>query len=543
MKKRENWGGRVGFILAAVGSAVGLGNIWRFPYQLYENRGGVFLIFYFIALVTAGIPLLILEFGLGHKLKGSAPSVFSRIGEISPTQKKSKLNWEWLGWFQTLISFFISTYYSVIVGWTIGYFALSTFSNTHKGWGSNTVTFFGDFLGETTAGAPAAHVDLIHFTPWIPFLTLFVWIIMFIILMSGVKKGIERASKFFMPTLIFLLLFITGWSLFLKGAPQGLNALFKPDFSNLTFKDGFDIAIAAYTQIFYSISVGFSIMIAYSSYLPKKSDIVNNAFITGLLDCGFSIISGIMVFSILGAMALTQGKPIPEVVGSGGPGLAFVTIPAALNSLPGIWGQIIGPIFFLCLFFAGITSAISTVETVIAAFCDKFGFSRLKVVTVISCLGFSLSLIYSTRLGISPLGTIDEAVSEVGILLAGVIEIIIVAWIFKVKELQKHINHYSDFPAGLWWKISITFITPLSLLCLLSFKGIAVTQNIVAKIKGLKDQSCTLSDFMIFLIFFVGVLLLILFLSIIISIFKGDPHHLHHEEKELPENSTKKELK
>lgn len=537
MKKRENWGGRMGFILAAVGSAIGLGNIWRFPYQLYGNRGGVFLIFYFIALITAGIPLLILEFGLGHQLRGSAPSVFRRIGEITPERKQSRLNWEWLGWFQTLISFFISTYYSVIVGWTIGYFALSIFSNKNAGWGSNTVSFFDDFLGRTTGGNPAAHLDLIHFTAWIPALSLLVWLIMFLILMSGVKKGIERASKFFMPALIVLLLFITGWSIFLKGAPQGLNELFKPDFSGMTFKDGFDIAIAAYTQIFYSISVGFSIMIAYSSYLPKKSDIVNNAFITGLLDCGFSIIAGILVFSIIGAMAFTQQKEFTEVVGSGGPGLTFITIPTALNSLPGMWGQIIGPIFFLCLFFAGITSAISTLETVVAAICDKFGITRLKVVTVVCAIGFTLSMIYSSRMGIEPLGTIDEAVSEVGILLAGVIEIILVAWIFKVKEIQKHINHHSDFSAGLWWKISITFITPLSLFCLLTFKGIDVIENAIKKIKGLQQGTTSISDFLIFLIFFIGVLLLILTASFIISRFKGNPHYLHDEEKPIKPSS------
>ena len=522
MKAREEWNSRIGFILAAVGSAVGLGNIWRFPYQLYNNRGGLFLIPYFFALITAGIPILILEFGIGHKFRGAAPTVFGRLSKF----KKSTHSWEPIGWFQTLISFAISTYYTVIVGWIIGYFFLSLFSSSSKGWGNDTATFFNSFLGAT-----GNHIDLVHFNIWIPFLTLFVWLFIFVVENSGIKKGIEKASKFFMPILIVLLFIITFFAVSLKGSTDGLNHLFYPDFSGLTFKEFISICVAAYGQIFYSLSVCFAIMICYSSYLPKKSDIVNNAFITGFLDCAFSLISAIMVFSILGNMAYQKGVPIDKVA-TQGVGLAFITIPNALNTMPMPLGTIIGPLFFLSLFFAGISSAISVVETTIIAFMDKFNISRLKVTTFICLLGFSISLLFCSRLGVEALSVTDTFINNIGILFSGVIEIILLAWFFKVKTIEEHVNLYSDFKAGIWWRIFIKGITPLSLIVLVGFN---IISSIESKAKELQNgigswwQAIDKTNFLLTIFFGYFIILLLVIFSKILEKKEGSEDHLNIE--------------
>lgn len=518
MKQREEWNSRIGFILAAVGSAVGLGNIWRFPYQLYNNRGGLFLIPYFFALLTAGIPILILEFGIGHKFRGAAPTVFARISKV----KKGKKSWEALGWFQTLISFGISTYYSVIVGWIIGYFFLAIFSSPTSGWGSNTAAFFNNFLGAT-----GEHIDLIHFNSWIPLLSLFVWLFIFIVENSGIKKGIEKASKFFMPILIFLLFFITLFAVSLKGSGSGLNHLFYPDFSNLTLKEFISICIAAYGQIFYSLSVCFAIMICYSSYLPKKSDIVNNAFITGLLDCAFSLLSAIMVFSILGNMAYQNGVTIDKVA-TQGVGLAFITIPNALNAMTAPWGQIIGPLFFLSLFFAGISSAISVVETTIIAFMDKFHLSRLKVTTFITIIGFTISLLFCSRLGVEALSVTDSFINNVGILLSGIIEIILLAWFFDVRSIQEHVNLYSDFKARGWWRFFITFVAPISLIVLVAFNLISTIHskyNLFKEVASNYFSNLNKTQTLLTIFFGYFVIILIATLSKILEVKKGSEAH------------------
>lgn len=515
MKTREEWGTRIGFILATVGSAVGLGNIWRFPYQVYENRGGVFLLAYLFALFTAGIPLLILEFGLGHKFKGAAPSVFARL---SQSQKKGH-NWEWLGWFQTLIAFFISTYYTVIIGWTLGYFGLSFF----KGWGTDTNSFFNYFLGSNTPP-----VDFFHFAPWIPLLTLLAWIILFFVLIGGIKRGIEKANKIFMPVLIILILVITIRGLFLEGATVGLNNLFNLNFSGLTGQEFIRIGIAAYGQIFFSMSVGFAVMISYSSYLPKKSDIVNNAFITGLLDCGFSIISGIMIFSILGNMAYLQGVDVGDVAQQGS-GLAFIAIPTALNSFPGISGQVLGALFFLALAFAGLSSAISVLEATISAIVDKFNISRTKVVTAVTVVGFSISILFSSRLGVESLSITDSYINNIAILCSGITEIILLAWIFDLKQIKQHVNLYSDFKIGKWWNVSIAVFTPITLFSFLAFNIYAgiTNENSIFNL-GFTEWKNTVdkSQLSLTLFFGWGMIFSLIVGSIILQKIKGSQYHL-----------------
>lgn len=280
---REQWGSRAGFILAAVGSAIGLGNIWRFPYMAYENGGGAFFIPYLFAMLTAGIPFMIMEFTLGHKLRSAAPRAFAKLGG----------KYEWLGWFQVFIAAVIAVYYVAVIGWAISYLGFSF----QQSWGSDTNAFFFSEYLKLGEHSPS---QLGGFQLHIAIPMMIAWAITFAAIYSGVKGGIERASKIMMPLLFIMVLGLITRVIFLPGALDGLNYLFQPDFSKILDAK---VWSAAYGQIFFTLSVGFAIMIAYSSYLPSKSDINNNAFMTVLINCGFSITAGVLIFAVLGYMA------------------------------------------------------------------------------------------------------------------------------------------------------------------------------------------------------------------------------------------------
>ena len=438
MKKEESrgqWGSRSGFILAAIGSAIGLGNIWRFPYVAASNGGGAFLIPYLVALFTAGIPILILEFTLGHKIRSSAPGVFAKLNK----------KYEALGWLQTSISFFIATYYIVIIGWSFSYL----FFAFTGAWGTDTEAFlFREYL--QLSDAPTTFSNLgeslggINFKVVTPLLL--VWGINYSVLRLGVKNGLEKANKIFMPLLIVSLFVIVIRGVTLPGAMDGLDYFFAPDFSKLTDPK---VWLAAYGQIFFSLSICFSIIVAYASYLPKKSDIINNAFMTGLGNCSFSLISGIGVFSILGFMAQAQGVSVADV-STGGIGLAFVVFPEAINQLPGMHG-IIGSIFFSTLIFAGLSSSMSIMEAVVAAISDKFKLTRVQALNRFALTSGALSLLVATNGGLYVLDIVDYATNQYGIVIAGILELVILGWFFNLESVRTYANELSDFKVGRWW--------------------------------------------------------------------------------------------
>ncbi|WP_042222678.1 sodium-dependent transporter [Oceanobacillus manasiensis] len=440
MESRSNWGTRAGFILAAVGSAIGLGNIWRFPAIAYENGGGAFFIPYLFALLTAGIPILIMEFTMGHKHRGSAPLTFKRMN------KKS----EFIGWWAVIVAFVISTYYSVIVAWAMSY---SVFA-FNQNWGADTQSFlFNDYLqladpGEIGGIVPGVLIPLI-----------IVWVLVLGILFKGVKKGIEIANRIFIPALVIIFLIIVIRAVTLPGALEGLEAFFSPDFS--TILDA-DVWVAAYGQIFFSLSIAFAIMITYSSYLPRKSDLTNNAFIVGFGNSSFELLAGIGVFAVLGFMAAQSGVAVGDVVESG-VGLAFIVFPAIINEFPGLNG-LFGFLFFASLVLAGLTSLMSITETYVAGLVDKFKISRAKAVFFGGGLAAVISLIFSTQGGLNFLDSADYFINQFGVALLGLVEVILVAWILRqVKDLKDHANEISDIRLGSWWTICLTVITPIVL--------------------------------------------------------------------------------
>ena len=246
-----------------------------------------------------------------------------------------------------------------------------------------------------------------------------VWDINWIICYKGIKGGIEKANKILLPTLVIIMIILAIRAVNLEGATIGLNKLFTPDWKKVLEPK---VWIAAYGQVFFSLSLAMGIMITYSSYLPNKTDINNTAFTTAFANCGFEFLSAIAVFSILGFMANAKGVPLEEVVSSG-VGLAFVVFPAVFSEM-GTLGTVLGILFFICLLFAGVTSSVSLIEAVSAPFIDKFKWPRNKVVTIICLIGVSIGIIYSTGAGILLLDIIDNFINNYGIVVVGLLEVL-----------------------------------------------------------------------------------------------------------------------
>ena len=462
MAKRDQWNSNLGFLFAAIGSAVGLGNIWRFPYVAYENGGGAFLIPYFIALLTAGIPILMLEFALGHKKQASAPKAFRKVDS----------KWEWIGWWSVLfVMFGIVAYYIVVIGWTLNYFV---FSFTQK-WGEDTNDFFfNDFLKISKGPWDIQGLNY----PILGAVAL-VWIINWLITYRGIKKGIESAVKFMMPILLVISLGIVIWSLTLTGASKGIKTYVTPDFNKMM---DIKVWVAAYGQIFFSLSLGFGIMIAYSSYLPKKANIFKNSLIVGFSNSFYEVFAGFGVFSVLGYMATQQSKEVSEVVTSG-IGLAFIAYPKAISMLPG--GAFFGILFFFLLSIAGISSSISIIEAFTSAVIDKFGYERKKIVTVISIIGFFLSMLFVTNAGLFWLDIVDHFLNQYGLLTVGILEAGVIGWFYKTERLKHHIldnlglegkkHKIFKYFVLQTWMYCIKFITPVAL-------GIAIIYSLIEEL-------------------------------------------------------------
>lgn len=450
---RGAWQSNTGFLLAAIGSAVGLGNIWRFSYLVYKNGGGSFLVPYVIALFVVGIPILILEFAIGHRMRASAPKAMHAVHP----------RLEWVGWWPvTFVMFGIMLYYTVVIAW-FGLYMLGSFGGPLH-WGDNSQEyFFTSFLNFSGDAYTLGGIQ------W-PILaaTAFFWGLLWSIGVWQVDKGVERACRIFMPVLAILTLIMVGWGFTLEGAGEGIKAYLTPDWTQLSEPQ---VWREAFGQIFFSLSIGFGIMIAYASYLPEKTDLVRNAFITSIANCSFSFIAGFAVFSVLGFMAANQGVPIDEVA-AGGPGLCFVVYPTAINLLP-FGNGIFGFLFFLTLVLAGLTSAMSIIEAFTAAAVDKFKWSRKRTVSVICAAGFVGSIIFTTGAGLIWLDIVDRFLNNYGLVLVGLLECLVIAWYFGMDKMHFHLSEASEggySPA--WdkiWNWSVTFVAPVVLIIILAW--------------------------------------------------------------------------
>jgi len=441
-EKRELWSSRFAFIMAAIGSAVGLGNIWRFPYMCYKHGGGAFFIPFFIAIFTLGIPLMILEFSLGHWSRGGAPKAFAKIGR----------KWEWVGWWPLIVEFITVIYYSVVMAWCFSYMIYSL----DLRWGSNAESFFlSKFLGLTNAPEILGSIKL----PVVLGL-LCIWLLIYLILRKGVKNiGRVVLITVPLPTILLVILAIRG--LTLPGAMEGITFYLTPDFSKLL---NAEIWLAAYSQVLWSFSLAGGIMITYASFLPKKSDINNNAIITCLADAGTSFFAGFAVFSVIGYLAFSTGVGVTEVV-TVGPELAFIAYPTAISLLP-FAAAFFGLIFFIALLTFGIDSAFSMVEPLPVGITDKWKISKEKVTGIVCLLGFLVGLIYTTGSGLHWLNITDNFIANYGLALIALVECVIVGYMFNIRRLRKHANDVSEIKIGRWWEILIKYVNPVILIFL-----------------------------------------------------------------------------
>lgn len=446
---RDTWTGQYGFLMAAIGSAIGLGNIWRFPGVAYTNGGGAFILPYLVALLFVGVPVLFLDYALGHKYRGSAPLSFRRLN------KKA----ESLGWFQVMVSFIITVYYAAIVAWAMMY----TIYSVKLAWGDDTTAFFvNDFL----------HVsgDLISFTPvWNVLIPLAIlWVFVLVVLARGISRGVEKANKIFLPLLAILFIFMVGRALFLPGAVEGLNAFFKPEWSAL-----FDanVWLAAFSQIFFSMSIAFGIMLTYASYLPRKFNLTGTGLVAGFANSSFEILAGIGVFSTLGFMAAERGVGVNEIEGITGVGLSFITFPAIINQMPG--GPLFGVLFFGSLVLAGITSLLSLLQVVSGAFQDKFGFNARKAAVVVGSAAAIVSIVlFATTTGLNTLDVVDAFINNVGVVFSAIVMALLAYFsVPKIRALRNHLNMSSAVKVPAVWDWLVGLVVP-ALLAVMLFQAI-----------------------------------------------------------------------
>jgi NSS family neurotransmitter:Na+ symporter len=657
-EQRERWGGRLPFIMAAIGSAVGLGNVWRFPATAYGNGGGAFLIPYLVALVTAGIPLLIVEFALGQKYQLGAPGSLGRINR----------QFRWVGWFALLVAGVITFYYVAIMAWAWHYSVASVTlewtkpaparieqpvdddgrvrsldqrivprdrvvlyleykTAEHKrrlrdviearGSGgekplllssaeleerkaveaqkpenerrhyvsldANAGNYFferclggfadgqwraiaahneamkerierleelkkraGEFgplsaeeqaealhdlrerlddarrkLAGMTASADAppapaepagdvarlrADVDalseelavlmqaadpgthrtvvsgldeqiaaarqkrhdfrseLFGFSPWTAMWVLVTWGLIFLIIFKGVHVvGKVVTWTVSLPLVLLAILLVRGVTL--NGATEGILYYLTPSWDKL---QNADVWLAAYGQVFFSLTLGFGVQIAYASYKPRESDITNNAFITAFANCSTSFFAAFAVFSVLGYLAQVNDQPVGDVV-KGGPGLVFVTYPIAIAKIGGIWGSIIGMMFFFCLLLLGIDSAFSLVEGAVTGLRDRYTRLNKTVATLAFCIvGCGVSLFFTMPSGLMWLDIVDNWMSNYGLVLVGLLQCVAVGYFFRHHEIEEFVNDRSEIHLGGWFELFIKYITPGVLVFLLA---------------------------------------------------------------------------
>lgn len=445
---RENWSSRSGFIIAAVGSAVGLGNIWRFPYVAYENGGGAFLIPYLLALITAGLPLLFLDYAVGHKARSSPPKAYRKLFRGGET----------LGWWQVCVCIIIGLYYASVLTWAGSY----VYFSVGQMWGSDPEGFFFKTYLQTTE---AANFDM-RFVGHLFWPILGIWALTLIILYGGVKKGVELSNKIFMPLLFVLFTILVIQALRLPGAVDGLNAFFTPNWSAMM---DYKVWLAAYGHTFFSLSVGFGIMVTYASYLKPKTNLTGSGLIVGFANASTEILAGIGIFAALGFMAHIAQTNVQDVV-SGGIGLAFIAFPKIISSL-GAGGDLFGILFFASLFVAGISSMVSILEVPIAAMQDKLKWGRKKAVTIVGGGSAVVSIVlFSSVNSIKLVDIVDHFINNIGIIGGALISIIAVAWFKRsaLLELRNHINAISTVQLGKGWDFTLTVITSLILLVTLS---------------------------------------------------------------------------
>lgn len=438
-QKREHWATKFGFVLAATGSAVGLGNLWRFPYKAGEFGGGAFVLVYLAAVAVMGIPVLIAEFIIGRSTQKNPVGAFRAL--------RDHRFWPLVGWLGVLTGFVILSYYCVVGGWILKYIVFSLTSTFQAG---TAVGRFEGFL------ANPYEMVLWH--------GVFMGFTIFIV-RGGISSGIEKWSKILMPAFFILLLVLMVNSLLSPGAGEGIRFLLQPDFSKLT-REGI---LEALGSAFFSLSLGMGAMLTYGSYLDKDTNISVSSLEIAFLDTFCAIIAGLMIFPIVFTY-----KVDPQL----GPGLFFVTLPEVFASMPG--GRLAGIAFFILVAFAAITSAISLLEVVVSFVMDEFGWTRKKadyllgfvifLAGVPSALSFNVWKPFTAWGGKNIFDLLDSLASNFMLPIGGFFIAIFAGWVLTHGEKEAEIKrvenafHFYDI-----WHVLIQYVTPVALLIVLLY--------------------------------------------------------------------------
>lgn len=437
-ESRSNFTGKIGFVLAASGSAVGLGNIWRFPYLVAKYGGGTFLICYIILAITFGFTLMTAEIAIGRKTGLSAIGAFKKLDK----------RFGFLGILASIVPIIILPYYSVIGGWVIKYFG------TFLSGGTEAAAADGYFMGFT--GKVQEPI---------------IWFVLFVILTAvvvicGVEKGIENVSKFLMPILVVLTIGISAYVLTMDGAMEGLKYYVMPHMSDFSVKT----LLAAMGQLFYSMSLAMGIMITYGSYMKKSTNLEGSVRHIELFDTGIALFAGLMI--VPAVFTFSGGD---KAALSAGPGLMFITLPKIFSNMP--MGEVIGTVFFLLVFFAALTSAISLMETIVSIFMDKFRWKRtmacILVAVYVLLMGIPSSLGFGIwdfiqPLGMSILDFMDFASNSVLMPIVALFTCIFVGFVIKPSAIIEEASvNGAGFKSKRLFTIMIRWIAPIFLIAIL----------------------------------------------------------------------------
>ncbi len=438
-EKRSSFSGKLGFVLASAGSAVGLGNIWRFPYLAAQYGGGIFLLIYLLLAVTFGFALMCAEIAIGRKTGTSALGAYKKLDK----------RFGFVGIVASLVPIIILPYYSVIGGWIAKYFY--TFIGGGMAAAAND-GFFNEFI--------ASPVEPICW--FLLYLGLTALVVLF-----GVEKGIEKVSKFMMPVLVVMVIFIAVYSMFMPGAMEGVKYYLTPDFSKFSITT----VLAAMGQLFYSMSLAMGIMITYGSYMRKDVSLEGSVKQIELFDTGIAFFAGLMiipaVFAFSGGDESALGK---------GPSLMFVTLPKVFESMPA--GSVIGAVFFVMVLLAALTSSISLMETIVSIFMDKFKIGRKRACVAVILLSVILGLLstfgYSIWkdvkiIGFQFLDFFDFISNSVIMPVVAFLTCILIGYVIKPKALIEEIEQGEKFKRKTLFTVVIKYIAPVCIVAILIF--------------------------------------------------------------------------
>ena len=439
-EKRSSFSGKLGFVLATAGSAVGLGNIWRFPYLTAKYGGGIFLLVYFVLVITFGFALSCAEILIGRKTGKSAIEAFSTLNK----------KWSFVGWLAALVPIIILPYYSVIGGWIIKY-----------------------LVAYSTGGAKAAADDG-YFLNYMGQITQPIgWFLLFlaltaVVVLLGVEKGVEKVSKILMPALVILIIFIAIYTICMPGAIEGVKYYLVPDFSQFSATT----VLGAMGQLFYSMSLAMGIMITYGSYMKKDVNVSSAVHQVEIFDTGIAFLAGLMVvpavFAFSGAENINKGA-----------GLMFMTLPKVFDKMPG--GAIIGLLFFIMVLFAALTSSISLMETVVSFVCDRTKLNRKLacllvfllciVLGIPSALGNGVTGVWDSvkLLGFSFLDFFDFISNSVLMPIVALLTCIFVGYVIKPKALIEEAEISGKFSGKRLFTVVIRYIAPICIILILGF--------------------------------------------------------------------------